>query len=152
LYESVLACVATDGEALSLLASPPAGSCVEELEAPRSGCVRVSLGVRGIRAALPRDRDEKRPFCCLSSDMSPLYIMMMAEEYSSSECTFRRRRMIQEQGSTRPRAYFCSDAIRGTPAFHAGTGPNGKSRLHVSGRCTSIAGIDELCVHSSRPH
>jgi len=76
LYESVLACAATDGEALSPLDSPPAGRCVEELEAPRSGCVRVSLGVRGARVALPRDKDENKPFCCLSSDMSPMYWKM----------------------------------------------------------------------------
>jgi hypothetical protein len=39
--------------------------------------VRVSLGVRGVRAALPRDKDEKRPFCCLSSDMLPMLWKMV---------------------------------------------------------------------------
>jgi hypothetical protein len=52
---------------LSVLVSE--GRCSDELEAPRRGCVKVSLGCRGVRAARPSEREEKMPFCLGSSDI-----------------------------------------------------------------------------------
>jgi hypothetical protein len=54
---------------LSVLVSEVVGRCSDELEAPRRGCVKVSLGCRGVRAARPSEREENIPFCLGSSDI-----------------------------------------------------------------------------------
>ena len=85
LYESDLTwAAAKEGEALSPLPSPPAGRWIEELEAPRSGCVRVSLGWRGARVARPSESDENKPFCLSSAMSSWVYEGSDADSWSNA--------------------------------------------------------------------